>query len=397
MLKTMKQRIPPFWRGIIVYIFTFAAVGMYSPFINLALDARGLTESQIGLFNAIPGAITIFSGPIISRMADKRRQRLLFSTIGFIMYGIFTALMGIQWGFWWLLGLHIISACITPPAMTLREAIAARMTTKHGLSFGQWRMWGSFGFAVASLSLGFLWQSIGIEWLFFITAVVFFLSAWIVNLLEEPEADQEELLGSTQKSSWHEWLPRDVIVWLFLIAVMLAHMAMQPFYHFSAIHMIRLGGTETMAGVMRAASAFVEVLTMWWASKLIKKYGAVKVFMAGAAIFATSWLGFSLATQGWMLIAITAFRGIGFGLQAVAAVVYLDSKAKASEAAGYQSLMNSLAMGIGPMIAGPLGGLLAERVGLSRLFGVASIVGWTSVGVCLLILFVQKRQTVRNR
>ncbi len=393
MIATVKQRISPAWRGVIVFLITFAAAGIYNPFINLALDGRGLTESQIGLFNAIPGAITIISGPILCRLADKRRQRLVFITIASVMYAVFSALMSIPWGFVWLLAVQIIMAAITPPISPIRDAIAVRMATKYGLSFARWRMWGSFGFAVTALIMGVVWQWIGIEWIFLGTAVVFLISAVIVNLLEEPDAD-EDIIQTDQK--WYHWLPKDRIIWLFLVAAALAHMSMQPFYLYSAIHMVRLGGTESMAGMMRSASAFVEVFMMWWAGKLIKQFGAVKVFLVGAVVFALSWLGFAIATKPWMLIVITAFRGIGFAFTAVSAVVFLDSKAKTSEAASYQGLMNALVFGVGPLIAGPLGGLLAEEVGLRQLFGLSSIVGWVSVGVCFLILFLQKKQHVRN-
>jgi predicted MFS family arabinose efflux permease len=267
------------------------------------------------------------------------------------------------------------------------------MANKYGLTFGKWRMWGSFGFATAALVMGVVWQAIGVEWVFLGAAFMFFLSAFIVNLLEEPDQD-EDIIAVDEK--WYQWLPKDVVVWLFLLAAGLAHMAMQPFYYFSAIHMIRLGGTASMAGMMRSASAFVEVFSMWWAGKLIQRYGPIKVFLVGAAIFASAWFGFSLATEGWMLIAITAFRGVGFGFTAVSAVVYLDSKAKSSEAASYQSLMNALVFGLGPLIAGPIGGLLAERIGLSQLFGISSIVGWSSVAVCVLILVMQKKRRIRN-
>jgi MFS family permease len=393
MFAKLKQQIPPVWRGVIVFLITFAAGGIYNPFINLALDTRGLTESQIGLFNAVPGAITIITGPILCRLADKRRQRILFMTIASVMIAVFSAMMSIPWGFVWLITIQILLATFTPPISPIRDAVAARMATKYGLSFARWRMWGSFGFAVTALVMGVVWQAIGIEWVFLGTAILFLISAFILNLLEEPEVDEDIIQTDTK---WYHWLPKDVIIWLFLIAAALAHMAMQPFYLYSAIHMVRLGGTESMAGMMRSASAFVEVFMMWWAGKLIKQFGPVKVFLVGAAVFALSWLGFAIATKPWMLIVITAFRGIGFAFTAVSAVVFLDSKAKTSEAASYQGLMNALVFGVGPLIAGPLGGLLAEKVGLRQLFGIASIVGWGSVGVCFLILYLQRKETVRN-
>jgi MFS transporter, PPP family, 3-phenylpropionic acid transporter len=303
-----KKRVHPNLRGTIVFLVTFFAVGAFMPFVNLAFDQRGLSESQIGLYNALPGAITIISGPILCRLADKKRARVMFSTIGFLMLAVFTALMTIPWGFLWLLSLQIIYSAFSPPITPIRDGLAARMANKYGLDFGNWRLWGSLGFAVASLVMGMVWQRIGIEWLFLGAAALFLFSGVVVNLLEEPEEDK--IIQQTEL--WHQWIPRESVVWLFLSAVFLSNLAQQAFYQFSAIHMIRLGGSETMAGMMRSASAVVEIPTMYLVSKLIRKIGPMWSFLIGASIFALSWLGFSLATAGWMLIAITAFRGNRF-------------------------------------------------------------------------------------
>jgi MFS transporter, PPP family, 3-phenylpropionic acid transporter len=391
--KTWKQKISPNLRGTIVFLVTFFAVGAFMPFVNLAFDQRGLSESQIGLYNALPGAITIISGPILCRLADKKRARVMFSTIGFLMLAVFTALMTIHWGFLWLLSLQIIYSAFSPPITPIRDGLAARMANKYGLDFGNWRLWGSLGFAVASLVMGMVWQRIGIEWLFLGAAALFLLSGVVVNLLEEPE--EENIIRQTEL--WHQWIPRESVVWLFLSAVFLSNLAQQAFYQFSAIHMIRLGGSETMAGMMRSASAVVEIPTMYLVSKLIRKIGPMWAFLIGASIFALSWLGFSLATAGWMLIAITAFRGIGFGFTAVSAVVYIDSKARVSEVASYQGLMNILAFGLAPLIAGPVFGSLAQRLGLPAMFGVASGVGWSAAAVCIVILLLQRRQRLNGK
>jgi MFS family permease len=134
---------------------------------------------------------------------------------------------------------------------------------------------------------------------------------------------------------------------------------------------------------MRTASALVEVPTMYFASKLGKKIDQLGVFSLSVLIFAVAWYLFSIATRPWMLIAITAFRGLGFGFAVVSAVTYLDSKARVSEAASYQGLYSSLVLGVAPMLAGPLFGFLAGRVGLAATFRYASLVG--ALGLVFLV------------
>ena len=157
-----------------------------------------------------------------------------------------------------------------------------------------------------------------------------------------------------------------------------------------------MGGTAALAGLMRTASALVEVPAMWFASKLEKRIGSLGVFLISTVVFALAWLGFSVATAPWMLIAITAFRGVGFGLATVSTIMYLDRKAKISEAASYQSLHTSLVFGLAPLIAGPLGGILAENFGLPTTFKFASYIGWVST-FCILLVFIRQWFISRER
>lgn len=354
------------------------------PFVNLAFDQRGLSESQIGLLSALPGILIIIVTPFISRVADLRKKRVLFVNLGFILAGIFIGIQSFPLGFWWLLVLQLVIALFSGPISPIANAVTARMGRKHHIDYGYWRLWGSFSFASAAFLMGLLWEKIGIQWVFLITAILYLLSGFISVFLEEPEGENVEVKRKGRK----KWLPTDVAVWLFLFSAFFTNMGMGPFNQYSAIYMIRLGGTAALAGLMRTASALVEVPTMWFASKLEKRIGSLGVFLVSTVIYALAWLGFSVATAPWMLIAITAFRGIGFGLAAVSTIMYLDRKAKVSEAASYQSLHTSLVFGLAPLIAGPLGGVLAEEFGLPLTFQFASYIGWVST-FCLLLVFVR--------
>ena len=361
------------------------------PFVNLAFDQRGLSESQIGLMNALPGILIIVVTPFISRMADLRKKRVLFLNLGFLLAGIFIGMQSFPLGFFWLLVLQLVAALFLGSTTPIMNAVTARMGRKYHIDYGNWRLWGSFSFASAAFLMGMLWEKIGIQWVFLFTAGLYLLSGFVSLFLEEPEGEKVEV----KSQSGMKWLPTDIAVWLFLFSAFFANMGMNPFNQFSAIYMIRLGGTAALAGLMRTASALVEVPAMWFASKLEKRIGSLGVFLISTVVFALAWLGFSVATAPWMLIAITAFRGVGFGLATVSTIMYLDRKAKISEAASYQSLHTSLVFGLAPLIAGPLGGILAENFGLPTTFKFASYIGWVST-FCILLVFVRKWHTSRE-
>jgi PPP family 3-phenylpropionic acid transporter len=399
MLTSLRKTLSPNLRGILVTILIFMSTGSYMPFVNLAYDQRGLTEQEIGMVGALPGILVVLVTPLVSRVADRKRIRVILTGLGFLAAGVLIGLQMVPLGFWWILVLQLLIALFSGWLSPLFSAVCARMAKKYAIDYGNWRLWGSFAFAVSAFLMGMVWQRVGIEWLFLGT-FLFYMVAGLANFLMEepdPEPEPDPVSGSSSATgkpefSSRSWLPRDIVVWLFLVAAFFSNMGMGTFNQFSAIYMMRLGGTATLAGLMRTASALVEVPTMYFASKLSRKIGELGVFSLSVGIFAIAWFLFSVATEPWMLIAITAFRGLGFGFAAVSAVTYLDSKARASEAASYQGLYTSLVFGVAPLLAGPLFGSLAQQVGLPLTFRYSSYVGALGLACLVLVYGIQIRR-----
>jgi len=379
---TLKGHLSPNLRGILSTLIIFFSTGAYMPFVNLAFDNRGISESQIGMLGALPGILVILVTPFVSRLADQRRMRLIFAGVGFMVAAIFIGLQMVPLGFWWLLIMQLCIAVVNGPLSPITSAVMVRMARKYDIEYGNWRLWGSFAFASAAFLMGLFWQQVGIQWLFLGAWILTTLAGLSIFLLEEPEPDTTVKVVLPGNNAVN-WLPKQAVVWLFLLAAFFANAGMVSFNQYSAIYMIRLGGAASLAGLMRTASALVEIPTMYFASKLEKKIGALGVFFISVVVFAIAWFLFSVATEPWMLIAITAFRGIGFGFATVSAVVFLDSKARVSEAASYQSLYSSLVFGVAPLLAGPLFGFIAERQGMPIMYRIASLVG--SLGIVFML------------
>ncbi len=83
--------------------------------------------------------------------------------------------------------------------------------------------------------------------------------------------------------------------------------------------------------------------------------------------------GFAFTDEPWVLVGMSAIKGLGFGLFAVATVVIIDRHAPADKVATYQSITYAMAWGLAPLISGVFGGSIYDLYGGKTVFLVAGI------------------------
>ncbi|MFC7341007.1 MFS transporter [Saccharopolyspora griseoalba] len=141
------------------------------------------------------------------------------------------------------------------------------------------------------------------------------------------------------------------------------------------------GAGETAAGATNAVFMLVTVLTqlaMPWALTRIDVRG---LFAAGTVLIGAPTPLYALSSELWMLLAVSALRGVGFGLLTVtgsALVAELVPVAQRGRAAG----LYGLAIGLPNVVLLPAGVWLSEHIGFAPLFwgaGVLPVVAAASV------------------
>jgi len=172
----MNQRMLVFWKPNVYYFLFYAAVASLSPFLVLYYQSSGLDGHQIGMLTAIPSIVMIISAPLWTGYADAYHQhRLLFmlATLGAI--GAVFAIKVLQ-DFGLLILAVIIYAVFFSSIMPFMDSAVISMLGKQKSQYGKIRLWGAVGWGLAAPLMGAFIEQSGIQWVFWVYAIVMFIA-----------------------------------------------------------------------------------------------------------------------------------------------------------------------------------------------------------------------------
>jgi len=169
---------------------------------------------------------------------------------------------------------------------------------------------------------------------------------------------------------------RDRGLVVILVAVFLVGIAEGLYGTFSGVYMDRLGGGQLMVGALFGLSALAELPVMHYSGPIFRKLGKPVSVLLAYGLSGVAFLGYALARQPWLMLAFAMLKGVGFALYFVGNVSLIDERAPESWTSTLQSLMNAASRGLAPLLTVPLGGQLADLLGLQAIFvgsGVAAL------------------------
>ncbi len=354
------------------------------PFFNVYYAHLGLNGLQIGILSAAFALMTLFVGPALSLLADRRRwqKRMLLisigSTGGLLILFIFPRTFGP------LLILVLVRAVLFSPMMSVGDGMVARMAGRYRIDYGKLRLWGSLSFALAALVCGGLWERWGFQAMFIVTSLLTLPVLWTATGLEESTtavAASGAFTASTTAVSTLRDVRRDRGLFAILAAVFLIGIAEGVYSTFSGVYLNTLGGGQFWVGALFGLSALAELPAMHYSGALFRKLGKPLGVLLAYALIGLSLIGYGLARQPWLVLVLAMFKGVGFALYFVGNVNLVDERAPESLVSTLQSLMNAASRGLAPLITLPLGGRLADVLGLPLVFGGAGIAALLAAGV----------------
>jgi len=171
-----------YWRLSGFYLLFFASVGLLMPYWSVYLDSLGFSAQEIGTLMALAMATKIISPNIWGWIADKtgRHIRLvrwgsLAAALGFC--GVF---YGTTYG--WLLFVMIVFNFFWNAILPQFEAITLSHMEGDSHRYSRIRLWGSVGFVIAVILMGWALDVYGVSILPWVL-VVMLLGIWGVSLL----------------------------------------------------------------------------------------------------------------------------------------------------------------------------------------------------------------------
>ncbi len=344
----------PYWRLSSFYFFYFALVGALSPYFSLYLNDIGLTAQAIGTVNAVIMGTKIIAPNIWGWLCDRTGKRLKIISIG-----SFFAVMFFGGLFYWqsLLPILIITFLYSffwNAVLSQFDTVTILYLKKDSHRYSQVRVWGSVGFIVTVILLGWLFDFVSINYLIPI-AWFLLLLVWLSTLtLKEPK------LETYKKSDvhWVSLLKKPHIIYFF-IAAFLLQFSFGAYYSFFSLHLESFGYSRTSIGLLWALGVFCEVILFIFIHRFMGKNNVSKIFFWSLILTGFRWLTIAFfADSLWLMVVVQTIHALSFGACHAACIELIRRFFSESNIGQGQALYSALTFGVGGAIGAISGGFL---------------------------------------
>lgn len=351
------------------YFLFFAILGIFLPYFNLYAYSLKFSTRQIGVLSATLSLMKIASPLIWAHFASSLWTRKKISLVTSLASALlFLACLSIS-SFEAMLIAITLYGFFRTALVPMMEVTTWETVELRGGEYGKIRLWGSLGFIVTSLAAGWLLDALPLRTILYGIALLSVLL--FINLFKVPD---DEPLGRTSTQSGDNvtsLLTHPHLVLFFLIAL-LVQVSFGAYYGFYTIFMEEQGYSRSLVGVSWALSVLCEILLMSQYKRWFGRTRPQVVLIAGC--FTATWRWWIMAhTESLVFILLAqATHAVCFGAFHIASLSYMNRHVPAHLRTGAQSLLNSLAYGLGGMIGFLLSGWLYEPMGATTLFQLSS-------------------------
>lgn len=361
------------------YLFLFAYLGVYLPWLPPLLDARGFSPALIGTALGVVQLVRSLLSPAIGWGADRLPTKHLLLGGSSIAAGlILFALSGPSspGAILLLLALHGV---FLAPLFPLTEMLTLGTLGSDSPRYGRIRLWGSVGFLVTSLGLaaGGGREGVDPDLVPFALGAPLLLGGLLVLGARTRAADGAP--SPDQDPQPMPWLALGAIY----VAAALGQGSHGPYYAFFTIQMQRAGVSDVAIGALWAWGVIAEVVLMWASRWIVPALGLATAFRLALALGAVRWALYAFDPPMAVLAAGQTLHACSFALLHVTSVQWVDRLTPPSRKVLGQSLLSAAVYGAGVgggmFVAGELlgwvghGGLYAVAAGTAAAGVVASL------------------------
>jgi PPP family 3-phenylpropionic acid transporter len=356
------------WVPWLLFFFQFAAVGIYFTFLNVYYKQIGLSGSQIGFIGMAAGIVGIAGTFVWSYLSDRTgRPNLLIAAgaLGGLLLAQLIPLVGILGlanAFWLYMAIGCAGSLLTSSVNTLIDSTLLAMLGENRQAYGRYRLGGSVGYIVGTITAGFLYDQVGYLWMFPAYGLLMLAFAWLALKLPRRAV---RLAGAGGREIGQ--MIRQP-VWLILIATaFLFWIANYALIAFQGVVLKSMGADDKLIAFAAVIGTVIEVPFMAFSEQLIRRFGAVRLLWFALVLQIVRFFLLSQMNAPEWAVAINTLNGPGFVLFWTSGVNLVSRLAPPSLVATAQGFFAST-MSLAAIISSLLGGVLFDHLGPSGLF-----------------------------
>ena len=369
------MRSLPYWRLSGFYFFYFAVIGAFAPYWSLYLQSLGFSALQIGVLMSLLLFTRIFSPAAWGWLADHMGKRVrvvqIAAASGLLSFCGFFLGESFAWVFFVMLAMSFFWSASLP----IMEAITLSHLGERTDKYGRIRSWGSVGFVLAVVGIGYFLQSVEIIWLLWII-----LGLKFGILIFSYQIPEKEIISYTAGLHTVRQICLRPEVMAFLIASLLMLFAHGAYYTFFSIYLVEHGYDKGFIGWLWATGVICEIGIFFIMPWLMRHFSLKHILIFS---FACAILRFLLIGQGvaWPLIIVFAqvLHAATYGAHHIAAMMVIHQFFHGRHQAKGQAIYTSIAYGLGGALGAISSGYTWDLLGAETTFFISAAAAFTGM------------------
>jgi PPP family 3-phenylpropionic acid transporter len=368
------------WHFSNFYFFYFTSVGIIVPYWSLYLKHKGFGAAEIGQLMAVLLMTKVVAPNIWAAIADNMAIRR-GSALGMLKYAATATLLIYSSTFWvssfWSMALSMFGFCVFWNACLPQiEAATLNHLAENRDQYGLIRLWGSVGFIVTVLGVGWLMDYTGPGAIMPAGACALSLLL-LASLLMRDRARQTNAqlpISETVRVvlPLAQLLNAKVLTLLFLCILM--QISHAPFYTFFSIYLESYGYSKLHIGWLWSAGVIFEIMVFIFGYRLLRRFKLSSLLSFTFIVAAIRWLIVAaLPEQQWMIFFSQALHAITYGLYHSVMIQLIDRLFQGRYQIRGQALYSSVTFGLGGAIGSFVSGSIWVVYGQNQLFYAAAL------------------------
>ncbi len=371
------------------YLFYFALLGTLLPYWTLYLQSLGLGAATIGWLMGILHVSRVLAPNLWGWLADRTGRRVAIVRLGALASWVcFLAI------FWQTeaVGIALVMALFSffwNAVLPQFEVITLTCLGENRSQYSRIRLWGSIGFILAVVLIGWLLDWVSIEWLPLLVLGLLVL-IWLNTLLLDSCTDRTvEELGEYSSIGAILRQPQVIAFFLVCFLVQLSH---GPYYTFYSVMMQGLGYDRAEIGLLWALGVVAEVVLFALMPRILECFSMRHILLVSLGLCVLRW---SL-TAWWperleVMLFAQCLHAATFGSLHAVGIALVQHYFTLSTQGRGQALFSSVGFGAGGALGAVVAGQLWSVWGATT-FALAAGVSVLAIVLALIWIYPDKAQ-----
>ena len=368
-----KEKFPV--RLVLPYLIYYAGQALFNSYRNLYLKSIGLSTGKIGVLASVGILTALLFQPVLGVMSDRAKTRSHVLIMIFLMGALTVLGFYISETYWVILLANAIFYIFFQPIVALLDGFTLEMldTQKSRFSFGTIRTFGSLGYAVSMLVVGFF---IGTKYrsMFWLYSIFMILSA--LSMVGLKSGSSHKNTASRRKGGeWQivkELLKRKAFILVISMQVILM-LAMTFYSQFYTLHFTEFAGGE-LVGMLVFVMAISEVPFWPLSDRLYRYFGPRKALALGMFLEGVRFIVMALVKNAWIAISMNLISGFCLVLVYGTVILYTNETVPTEIRATGQTIYSMASTIFCATIGGAVFGYVAEWAGIPETFAAIAMV-----------------------